>query len=33
MPMPTRAPSLEIRAAAPEDAAKIRDLTRAAYAK
>ena len=31
--MPTPAPSLEIRAAAPEDAAKIRDLTRAAYAK
>ena len=31
--MPTPAPSLEIRPAAPEDAAKIRDLTRAAYAK
>jgi GNAT superfamily N-acetyltransferase len=31
--MTTAAPSVEIRPAAPEDAAKIRDLTRAAYAK
>src|SRR5271169_2093707 len=31
--MSTPAPSVEIRSAAPEDAARIRDLTRAAYAK
>jgi len=31
--MPALVPSVEIRPAAPEDAASIRDLTRAAYAK